>query len=111
MTAALGFVPYPAVFNLLKTDADFIQTIRTADGSDWPVGTNVVIRLFTADGAYTTDWPSSIVDDTINWEIDKAVVAAVHAATTGKSLLGHVIYNDGATEDLVWFSGKVKWGT
>lgn len=103
MATGFGFVAEPMVLHLMTADADFIQTIQTSDGSDFPDGAAVTLKIGTAS---PTLWSATITGPSAAWNVDKAVVAAL---VPGTALLAHVLYADDSGADLVWFSGKVKW--
>lgn len=102
---ALGYVASQLTVNL-TVDADFIQTLTTADGSDWPDGT--VIALVFGDDAATT-WAADLSGASASWNVDKAVVNTLRTANPGASLSVRVTYSDGAGVDLTWMSGRVSW--
>ena len=102
---ALGNKPQDMTVNL-NDKADFIATMRTASGADWPVGTVVTLLFhFRAGSPADVSWPATVTDDTLVWDVDKVAVAEVYAdAPTGVQLL----YASAGGEDDLWASGRVS---
>ena len=105
MTVSLGYVPETLVVHLTSY-ADFTGTLRTKDGSDWPVGTAATLTL-TSQGETPAVWPATVAGPTITWNADKAVVAALGGP--GTQWRAQVAYTDGGTVDIAWMRGTVAW--
>lgn len=107
MATDFGFQPYSLRVHLIKADADFVCTIRTSDASDFPAGTQVVLK-FGTDTPIT--WTATVTGSEAVWNVDKDDVADLLAAPfTGRQIPAHITYTDPAGVDLVWFSGSVVW--
>lgn len=109
MSIDLGYIPSPFVIHLAPDgDADFTQTLSTLDGSDWPAGITVALKLGSVETpvADWTSWPATVDGPTISWNVDKAVVVALGPKT---SLRAKIAYTDGASADVTWMSGSVRW--
>lgn len=92
MTINFGVNPAQTSFTL-SSDADFFQTLRTADSSAF-VGTAVItLKFFDAVDTVLTTWTASIVGAVATFETDKADVATLLSA---KPKEGRVYYEDGA---------------
>lgn len=97
----LGFQALPAVFHLTK-GSDFISSLQTEDGSDWPAGTHIAIEM-----ADLATWPATISGPTATWAVDKADVDAV-LAQLPPIAKARVTYTDDSGVFLVWYTGKVR---
>ena len=92
MPINFGVMPVRCSFSL-SSDADFFQTVRTADGSNF-VGTAVVSIVWeNAAGTVVDTWTATLDDDTATFEEDKADVAALLLLLP---VQGRVFYEDGA---------------
>lgn len=91
----------PVYFTLhLTGGSDFVQTMRTLDGADWPDGTVVVLEV---DGQ--APWPATVTGPDISWTIDRDVIDALPRTARTATLR----YSDGAGTDIVWMTGQVEW--
>lgn len=104
MPVVLGSSP-TAMLVKLTLGADFISGFDSEDGN-WP-GT-AVIALHFNDSADTV-WTATINGTAVDWNIDKAQVAAL-VSRFPRSPRAHVTYVDGTT-DLMWFEGQVAVDT
>lgn len=100
---ALGYVPSGVTVHLTR-NADFIQSLSTVDGSDWPDGTIVQLTL---DGS--TTWEATVDGPDVVWNVDKVDVEAFRATTESSRSSAVLTYSDGAGVDLVWMTGRVQW--
>lgn len=96
MTFTLGRAP-EKLRVVVSADGDFISGIRRADGTDWPVGTSLILDF----GG--TEWPSVNTADLALWSVDAAQVDALIAARPRRAQLWFV---DGETR-LLWASGSL----
>lgn len=103
MPITLGYVPAPVTVNL-TVGADFVQTLTTADGSDFPAG--AAVSLVFGNG---TVWPATVSGSTVTWDVPAATVSALQAGNPQGQLTVRVTYTDSTGADLVWMSGWVAW--
>lgn len=104
MTRSIGWTPIELpVF--LTPGSDFIQTIRTSDGSQWAAGTAATLVF---DDPAATSWAATVAGDSLSWSVDKALVAALLDAGP---VTAQIRYSDGAGVDLTWIEGLVRTGS
>lgn len=103
MTVELGFAPEDMNVHLTPR-ADFLATIQTADGTDWPDGTVLTLRIETTPTA--TDLPATVAGPLASWNVDKAAVAALGYRVP---LAARLLYSNDAGVDIAYFVGRVVW--
>lgn len=82
----------------LAADADFITTLQTQDGTDWPSTVSAELRF--PDG---TVWAAALSGPNLTWSVDKADVNTL-LDTRPKTV--SLFYIDGTT-DIEWAKGSV----
>lgn len=102
MTASFGFEPQPGIIRL-SWQSDFIQTLLTRDGSDWPAGT--VVKIAYDDDAVTV-WTATVTGNSAAWAVDKTAVAAL--LTANPRLTAEITYSDDSGTDLLWYDCTTK---
>lgn len=98
MTITLGVKP-ESMGVRLDADADFITTLSTVDGTDWPATVSAELR-FPESG---TVWPATLSGSELSWSVDKADVNTLLAQRPTTAVL---FYLDGDT-DIEWAKGSV----
>lgn len=76
----------------LTRDTDFVRVLEAAEGESFPPGTQVVLDFG------DTQWPATVTTDQASWNVDKAEVNALIAATPTQC---HLRYTSGGV-DLLW---------
>ena len=90
MAVEFGNLPARAAFTL-SSDADFYQVVRTSDGTSYPTGSTMVIKLLDAVDAVLTTWSATLLADAATFNVDKLVVAALLLQSP---VQGRVFYQD-----------------
>lgn len=99
MSSSFTMGVQPAAMGVrLDEDADFITTLATADGSDWPSTVSAELRFPNG-----TVWAATRSGAELTWTVDKAAVNIVLATRPRTASL---FYIDGDT-DIEWAKGPV----
>lgn len=101
-TLSLGKKPLALEVNLY-TEADFVDGLQRDDGTDWPAGSQLYLRIFLTVGD-PVKWDADLEGTVASWNIDKADVMA---AIAGKPKSAQLWFIDGEA-DLLWGRGKVQ---
>ena len=92
MTLEFGTVPKRASFTL-SSDADFYTQVATSDASNLPGTAVFTIKFYNSADAVVGSYVATVATDTATWQVDKADVATLLAATPTQ---GRIYYEDGA---------------
>ena len=98
MSFTMGVKP-EAMGVRLDTDADFITTLATADGSDWPATVSAELRF----SGTTIVWTATRSGSELTWAVDKA---DVNTLLGSRPKTASLFYIDGDT-DIEWARGPV----
>lgn len=104
MSVSLGYVPSQLTVHLVPA-ADFAATLRSSDGTDWPPGTVVALRLTPYGGGEPVVWVATVSGPAISWDVDAAAVTALGPPARFRADL---TYTD-AGVDVTWMQGTVVW--
>lgn len=91
MTINFGGLPVRSTFTLSR-DADFYQVVKTSDGTNFPVTTNMQLRWLDEADAVISTWTATVLNETATFREDKTVVVALLDLAP---VQGRLFYEDG----------------
>lgn len=99
----LGHQPEAGYDVVLVRDNDWIQTGHRTDGTDWPAGTVITLKI----GSLAI-WAATINGPAVSWRVDKTEVnALIDQVQAAPGVVRAVIsYVDGTGLDLTLTNGK-----
>ncbi|SLG34440.1 Uncharacterised protein [Mycobacteroides abscessus subsp. abscessus] len=87
---------------VLVNGQDFIHEILMPAGEFVPAGTTCKIVIYDMAGDVVTEWPATVVSNSISWDVASESADTINLPATYRI---YVHYSDGA--DFCWYRGPI----